>query len=151
MNVLQVAKAGSSKAEMIYHENSNVFHVNTLDNHSYFIPFGKKQNPFDAREKSERFELLNGKWGFRYYNSLIDLEDNFTSPKIVEEVLSLKKIPVPSNWQLFGYDKPQYTNVDYPIPYNPPFVPDENPVGVYYRNYNYNRYSPQYYQARYGR
>ncbi len=137
MNVLQVAKAGSAKAEMIYHENPNVFHVNTLDNHCYFIPFGKKQNPFESREKSERFELLNGKWGFRYYNSLIDLEDNFTSPKIVEDVLSLKKIPVPSNWQLFGYDKPQYTNVDYPIPYNPPFVPDENPVGVYYRNYNY--------------
>ena len=107
MNVLQVAKAGSAKAEMIYHENPNVFHVNTLDNHCYFIPFGKKQNPFEAREKSDRFELLNGKWGFRYYDSLIDLEDNFTSPKIVEEVLSLKKIPVPSNWQLFGYDKPQ--------------------------------------------
>ena len=137
MNVLQVAKAGTAKAEMIYHENPNVFHVNTLENHCYFIPFGKNQNPFEAREKSDRFELLNGKWGFRYYESLVDLEDNFTSPKIVEEVLSLKKIPVPSNWQLFGYDKPQYTNVDYPIPYNPPFVPDENPVGVYYRNYNY--------------
>ncbi len=55
MNVLQVAKAGSAKSFMVYHENPNVFHVNTLDNHCYFIPFGKKQNPFESREKSERF------------------------------------------------------------------------------------------------
>ena len=138
MNVLQAAKSGSAKAEMIYHENPNVFHVNTLPDHCYFIPFGKKQNPFDNREKSDRFELLNGKWGFRYYDSLIDLEDNFAGSKLADEALSSKKkITVPSNWQLFGYDKAQYTNVDYPIPYTPPFVPDENPAGVYYKIYNY--------------
>ena len=138
MNVLQVAKAESAKAQMVYHENPNVFHVNTLENHNYYIPFGKNQNPFEAREKSERFELLNGKWGFRYYESLIDLEDDFASSKLADDALSSKKkITVPSNWQLSGYDKPQYTNVDYPIPYTPPYVPDENPVGVYYRTYDY--------------
>ena len=131
MNVLQIAKNGTAKAEMIYHENPDVFHVNTLDNHCYFIPFAKGQNPFDDRTKSRRFELLNGRWGFKYYDSLIDLEDDFT-----QEIPS-KTIPVPSNWQLHGYDKPQYTNVDYPIPYTPPLVPDENPVGVYYKKYSY--------------
>ncbi len=139
MNITQIAKKGSAKSCMIYHENPDVFHVNTLDNHCYFIPFGtgKGQNPFGPREKSNCYELLNGKWGFRYYNSLIDLEDDFADGKIARSALSdKKKMPVPSNWQLYGYDKPQYTNVDYPIPYNPPFVPDENPVGVYYRTYN---------------
>lgn len=140
MNISQIAKKGSAKAEMIYHENPDIFHVNTLENHSYFIPFAKDktQNPFGPREKSKRFELLNGKWGFRYYDSLIDLEDDFADGRIARSALNdKKKMPVPSNWQLQGYDKPQYTNVDYPIPYNPPFVPDENPVGVYYRTYDY--------------
>ena len=116
---------------MIYHENPDVFHVNTLENHAYFIPFAPNQG-------SKRFELLNGKWSFKYYSSLVDLDDNFADNSFATKVLAGKtKITVPSNWQLAGYDKPQYTNVDYPIPYNPPFVPDENPVGVYYKEYNY--------------
>ena len=83
MNVKQIARKGSSKAQMIYHENPKIFHVNTLENHCYFIPFGKNDSgkkqpdPFASREKSNRFELLNGKWGFRYYSSLIDLDDDF--------------------------------------------------------------------------
>ena len=78
MNISQIARAGSAKACMVYHENPDIFHVNTLENHCYFIPFGsgKGQNPFLPRGKSERFELLNGKWGFRYYNSIINLEDD---------------------------------------------------------------------------
>ena len=146
MNVKQIARAGSAKAQMIYHENPDVFHVNTLENHCYFIPFEKnesskkKPDPFAAREKSTRFELLNGKWGFRYYSSLIDLDDDFADKAFADKVLAdKKKITVPSNWQLAGYDKPQYTNVNYPIPYNPPFVPDENPWGVYYRQYEYKK------------
>ena len=144
MNVKQIARPGSTKAQMIYHENPDVFHVNTLENHCYFIPFEnngdskKIADPFAPREKSKRFQLLNGKWGFNYYPSLIDLEDDFAEPSFAKEVLAQKKkITVPSNWQLNGYDKPQYTNFEYPIPYNPPFVPDENPTGVYYREYDY--------------
>ena len=138
MNIRQISKQGSSKSFMLFHEDPNVFHVNTLENHCYFIPFANGQDAFAERRKSKRFELLNGRWGFEYYSSVIDLPDNFADIKYAGKVLeSGKKIPVPSNWQLHGYDKPQYTNVDYPIPYNPPFVPDENPTGVYYKTYNY--------------
>ena len=138
MNILQTSTPGSSKSHMIFHEDPAVFHVNTLENHCYFIPFAKGQEPFDNRERSKQFELLNGRWGFCYYSSLIDLPDDFAEADFAKDVLERgKKIPVPSNWQLHGYDKPQYTNVDYPIPYNPPFVPDENPVGVYYKTYEY--------------
>lgn len=118
---------------MLCHENPEVFHLNTLDNHNYFIPFEKNQNPFEDRNKSHRLELLNGEWNFKYYESFLDLEENF----IYQNPEESSKIQVPSNWQLCGYDKPQYTNVCYPIPYNPPFVPDENPCGVYSRNFNY--------------
>lgn len=133
MNLAQISKKGSPKSYMVLHERPDLFHGNTLENHCYFIPFEKDQNPFESRTISKRFELLNGEWGFRYYDSVIDLEDDF--PLIKPE----KTIPVPANWQLHGYDRPQYTNIDYPIPFNPPFVPDENPCGVYYRNYTYTK------------
>lgn len=131
MDISKISAAGSPKSHMIYHEDPQQLHVNTLEKHCYFIPFGTAEDPFDNRERSGRFELLNGEWDFRYYDSIIDMEDDFVS------VPFDKKIPVPSNWQLHGYDKPQYTNVCYPIPYDPPFVPDDIPVGVYSRSYSY--------------
>ena len=99
------------KSKMTYHENLNELHVGTESEHSYFIPFGVSQDPFGYRESSERFELLNGEWYFKYYDSFADLEDF-----IPDLAIDGKTIPVPSNWQLHGYDKPQYTNIRYPIP-----------------------------------
>ncbi len=132
MNLEKISRAGSAKSKMIYHEDLEHFHVNTLDKHAYFMPFKPGQNPFSDREESGCFELLNGEWNFRYYDSVIDLEDDFL------ETGYAATIPVPSNWQLYGYDKPQYTNVAYPITFDPPYVPDENPVGIYSRNYDYH-------------
>lgn len=132
MNIAKIARAGSSKSNMIYHENTETLHVNTEEKHCYFIPFAPGQNPFANRKTSERLELLNGQWDFRYFESIIDLEDDFLAIK------SDVTIPVPSNWQLQGYDIPQYTNVPYPIPFDPPYVPDNNPVGIYSRDYDYN-------------
>ena len=40
-------------------------------------------------------------------------------------------LPVPSNWQMYGYDIPQYANVEYTIPVLYPEVPTDNPAGVY--------------------
>ncbi|MBO5266731.1 MAG: DUF4981 domain-containing protein [Ruminiclostridium sp.] len=131
MDLSLISKAGTPKNEMIYHENPEALHIGTLTPHRYFIPFGKSQNPFESRYASECMELLNGEWNFTYYDSIVDMPDDFISLK------SDKTIPVPANWQLQGYDKPQYTNVCYPITYDPPFVPDDIPVGVYSRNYNY--------------
>ena len=131
MDISKISAIGSPKSRMIYHENPEELHVNTLPKHCYFIPFSEEENPFGERGKSSRFMLLNADWDFRYYGSIIDLEDDFIS------VPFGRKIPVPSNWQLHGYDKPQYTNVCYPIPYDPPYVPDDNPVGVYQKSYSY--------------
>lgn len=131
MKLNTIAAPGSPKAVMIFHEDTQNLHINTLSKRNYYIPFAKGQNPFEERMSSERFFLLNGEWNFRYFDSVIDLEDNFVG------IDSEKTIPVPSNWQLHGYDVPQYTNVSYPITFDPPYVPDENPVGVYSRNYEY--------------
>ena len=131
MNIEAIASKNSPKSKMIYHENPELLHINTLERHAYFIPFEKGQNPYQERENSKQFERLNGEWKFKYYDSIIDLEDDFISMAFED------KIQVPGNWQLYGYDKPQYTNVPYPITYDPPYVPDDNPVGIYQTDYVY--------------
>lgn len=131
MDISLIAKKDSPKSRMIYHEDTFSLHIGTLPDHCYFIPFGKEQDPFADRKSSERFTLLNGDWDFAYYDSIIDMPDDFILEK------TDRTIPVPSNWQLHGYDKAQYTNMCYPIPFDPPYVPDDIPVGVYGRNYTY--------------
>lgn len=131
MDISLISKSGTPKSKMIYHENPEALHIGILPPHRYFIPFGKAQNPYDSRYNSKFMELLNGDWNFTYYDSIIDMPDDFVSVK------SGNTIPVPANWQLHGYDKPQYTNICYPITYDPPYVPDDIPVGVYSRSYNY--------------
>ena len=132
MDISTIAKKDSPKSKMIFHEDTEKLHIGTLPDHCYFIPFAKGQDAFSPREESERFELLNGEWDFTYYDSIIDMPDDFTAQENAD------KIPVPSNWQLHGYDKAQYTNVCYPIPYDPPYVPDDIPVGIYERGYDYS-------------
>lgn len=110
-----------------FHEDTDKLHVNTEPNRNYFIPFSNTLDPFADRENSDRFLLLNGNWNFRYYSSFLDVEEEFLTTEYKD------MIPVPSNWQLHGYDNPMYLNIRYPIPYNPPYVPDENPVGIYNR------------------
>lgn len=117
------------KGNIAFHENPEKLHVNTESNRNYYLPFPKNTNPFEAREKSNRFLLLNGNWNFRFYNSFSDVEENFLHISFSEA------ISVPSNWQLYGYDKPMYLNIKYPIVYDPPYVPDQNPVGIYQRKF----------------
>ena len=112
MDISAISKKNSPKSRMIYHEDPQALHIGTLPKHCYFIPFAPGEDSFSARENSSRFKLLNGEWDFSYYDSIVDMEDDFT-------VLSgSEKMPVPSNWQLHGHDKPQYTNIAYPIPYD---------------------------------
>lgn len=69
--------------------------------------------------------LLNGTWDFELLSNPGEIPEN------PADLAPQGKIAVPGSWQMQGYGKPQYTNVAFPFPYDPPFVPDENPVGVY--------------------
>ncbi len=82
---------------------------------------------------SDRLQLLSGQWKFGYYSSLYDVPSGFFTPQF--DTRCLTDIPVPSVWQNHGYDTHQYTNIRYPFPYDPPFVPDENPCGLYIREF----------------
>ena len=109
-----------------YHEDLQHLHVNTLPNRAYFVPFSSAEAACAGdRTGSDRFLLLSGQWHFRYYGSILDVPQD-----ILKQPMGDTLIPVPSVWQCHAYDHHQYTNIEYPIPYAPPFVPWENPCGL---------------------
>ena len=122
-----------------YYEDPSVLHVNTEKNRSYYIPFPDRESAItDSREFSEQFLSLNGSWYFKYHSSIYDVEygfENGTDESFDYVARKYDEIPVPSCWQILGYDNNQYTNVRYPIPYDPPYVPSENPAGAYVREF----------------
>ena len=67
---------------------------------------------------------LNGIWQFEYYERDFDAK-----------CAASGEIDVPSCWQCRGYEKPYYTNINYPFPVEPPYVPNVNPMGVYTREF----------------
>ena len=71
--------------------------------------------------------VLNGEWQFRFFDAPELVPESWISQDCPDSVA----MPVPSNWQMQGFDTPIYTNVTYPIAVNPPFVPQENPTGCY--------------------
>ena len=120
--------------QLQFHENIQTLHVGTMPNHAYFIPHGSRESALTLRRaQSDRFLLLSGKWDFTYYSSVLDLPEDFLS------IPAEGKIPVPAVWQYHGYDSHQYTNVLFPIPFDPPYVPAENPCGLYTRRFAYQK------------
>ena len=120
-----------------YHKDLNALHIGCEEPRAYFIPFHDDTNAELPRSSSRYFHSLNGEWDFRFYKSLVDAEDGFYAEDFVIDD-NYNKIKVPMNWQMDldkDYDKPNYTNVNYPIPKDPPFVPDENPCGIYIRDF----------------
>ena len=118
-----------------HYENPLVLHENTLPNRAYYIPASHGIRRFDDRSVSDRIQLLNGVWPFRYFKSIHEADDGFIRPDT--DVAGYDSIPVPGNWQTNGFDTNQYTNVRYPIPFDPPFVPQDNPCGCYVRDFDY--------------
>ena len=105
---------------------------------NYYIPAEKAYNsPLDARDHSDRVQFLNGTWKFRYYDSIYKLQDEFYSEGY--DISGFDDIPVPSVWQMHGYDYHQYTNVRYPFAFDPPYVPKDNPCGAYVTDFDYDQ------------
>lgn len=97
---------------------------------SALIPFPDVQSALvGERGSSPYFSLLNGRWSFKYVEHPAYIPEDFYREDFEEN--SWDTIPVPSNWQMHGYDSHNYTNIEYPYPLDPPFVPDKNPAGLY--------------------
>jgi beta-galactosidase len=72
---------------------------------------------------------LSGDWSFRLSPTVAAAPDDLGDP----DTSGWDTIVVPGHWQLNGYGKPAYTNVVYPFPLEPPYVPTDNPTGDYVR------------------
>lgn len=97
------------------YENLQKTSENRCNPRSYYIPGGISE-----------YHLLNGDWNFKYFKREID---------VPEGIENWDTIPVPSCWQTEGYDIVNYTNSEYPYPVDVPYVPDDNPCGIYNRKF----------------
>lgn len=121
-----------------YYENLSVLHENTMPARAYYIPASRRMdNLVEYREESDRMQLLNGTWKFQYFNSIYDIQDSFFEKNYDTE--NFDEIQVPSVWQMAGYDTHQYTNIRYPFPFDPPYVPQDIPCGAYVHTFEYSR------------
>ncbi len=116
-----------------FYENPRLPHENRERARAHYIPYASASSALSHASRNARFVSLNGKWCFRYYPTPWDMPacPSFSDCK--------DTIPVPSCWECYGYGTPNYTNINYPIPYNPPLVPRENPVGVYARRLSFKK------------
>ena len=99
---------------MRFYEDLTRICENRLPQRAYYIP-----------ENEGAYISLNGMWDFKFYEC--DFEE--------DDATGWNKTDVPSCWQMRGYENPNYSNVAYPFPYDPPYVPAENPMGVYRRTF----------------
>ena len=100
---------------MRFYEDLTHLQKNRMPQRAYYIP-----------ENDGACTLLNGQWDFRYYPA--DYLEEETDDR-------WDTIPVPSCWQLLGYEHPNYANSSYPYPVDMPYVPNENPMGIYRREF----------------
>lgn len=149
-----------------YYEDPHTLHVGTMPNRAYFVPASTRMDTVgERRADSDRFTLLDGEWAFRYYDSIHDLDaavrrareadapafcDDNALGNSVHTTTDAEPLPaglaadgyttvrVPSVWQNLGFDRHQYTNVNYPFPLDPPYVPQDNPCGVYLRAFEHH-------------
>ncbi len=100
-----------------YWEDPTVFELNKLAAHAHW--------------QRSTAKSLNGDWQFKLFNQPEQIPDSLIQGATL--AANWGTIQVPGNWTMQGYDKPIYTNVQMPFHANPPFVPSENPTGVYQR------------------
>ncbi len=117
-------------------ENPAVTQINKEEPRAWFIPFAEKgEVDPDNRWASSLIYSLNGDWQFHLSKNpgerpFYFFKDDFDSRQ-------WKTIPVPSNWELQGYEYPIYKNSEYPFEKNPPHTPKHyNPVGSYKRSFD---------------
>lgn len=118
-----------------YWEDLNVLNVNAEKPRAYYVPYGNLEDALCSKRGRSRFyQTLNGIWKFKYYESIKLVKDYFYMKNA--DLSDFDELIVPSCWQVKGYEKCNYTNADYPFPCDPPYVPNDNPAGLYVRKFN---------------
>lgn len=116
-------------------KKSTVFDIGTTNigrcpARAFYIPYSSKEKAVNGNlSENENYTLLSGTWDFSYFETELEIPEN------IADIKYENTLPVPSCWQCYGYGQIQYTNVNYPIPFDPPHVSFDNPVGVYHRKF----------------
>ena len=117
-----------------YHENPETLHIGTEKNRAYYLPF--------YREKGDRQIMLSGNdWAFCWFSNYLEVPQKFTEGNTD----GFDTIKVPSCVNILGYEPHQYANVRGPIPFDPPYVPWENPCGAYVKRFQLEKGNDRFY------
>lgn len=119
-----------------YFQDPSSLHIGTEPLRAYYVPCREEAEANGADMlTASRAIMLNGKdWKFKFYESYHRVPEGCI--EAAADTTGYDTIPVPSCWQILGYDHNQYTNVRYPIPFDPPYVPDDNPAGIYVKEFS---------------
>lgn len=110
-------------------ENPQLLHRNREAAHTTFFAYPDERSALGRSRAQAAYRPLNGQWRFAWYPLPKLAPPDFQCPGFDDS--DWDSIPVPSNWEMLGYEAPLYVDSDYPFPHNPPHVPIENSVGCY--------------------
>jgi beta-galactosidase len=116
--------------------NLQVLHRNTLPTRFHFFYYANEDTArLGKREGSDYYRSLNGTWRFHYDESPLEAPEWGSQQTQIQDPMTWDTIKVPGMWQLQGYGRPMYSNVNYTFPVDPPNVPFLNGTGTYWRKF----------------
>lgn len=115
-------------------ENHQIDGINRMPARAHFLTFPSKEKALlNNNRYTHAFKNLNGVWKFMFLDAPEYSPEGFFNSNF--DVTKMDDITVPGNWQLQGYGKMHYSDLWYNFPINPPYVPTENPTGIYKRTF----------------
>lgn len=115
-------------------ENHQVDGINRMPARAHFLTFPNREKALlGSNRYTHAFKNLNGVWKFMFLDAPEYSPEGFYESGF--DTASMGDITVPGNWQLQGYGKMHYSDLWYNFPINPPYVPTENPTGIYKRTF----------------
>lgn len=133
---INVTSANAQQKDLPYWKDVQVVSVNKEEPRTAFMTYDNRTQALTGKyESSPYYQLLNGTWNFLYVDGYKQLPEGIEKPGTK---VAWSKIQVPGNWEVQGHGVAIYTNQGYEFkPRNPepPLLPEENPAGVYQREF----------------
>lgn len=141
LSVAALCVAVAGLAQTPYWKDVATVEVNRVAPRAEFVTFADKATAnVGAFATSENYQLLNGTWKFLYFDAYGEVPENVINP--ATDSSAWNDIKVPGNWERQGYGVAIYTNHPYefkPHKPQPPQLPEQNPVGVYRREFTVDK------------
>lgn len=119
-------------------EDIQIDEINRMDARAHYLSYPSRKAAETGDPANTHFyQCLNGTWKFVYLEAPEYWEEGFYLDDL--DTTEWDDMIVPSNWQLQGYGKMHYSDLWYNFPINPPYVPTDNPTGIYRREFEWNR------------